>query len=229
MNRFMVLAANALEAIVELNIYGRNVKVTDRLHEYVESKAEKFEQLGDHVSDIEVKFTKDGRTGPNTIRVEITVTGRGPVLRAESVGSDKYSVFDDTYGKLLERLRRARDRRKDQRHGGRAPVSVSEATGSMPIVGDQTSVTEIHYDDVPLEEAAFDNQYALTDEVQSPIEIRRKTFPAVKLTAEEAVDHMELVGHDFFIYIDAETGAPSAVYRRKGWTYGVISLGEETA
>ena len=114
-------------------------------------------------------------------------------------------------------------------HGGRAPVSVSEATGSMPIVGDQTSVTEIHYDDVPLEEAAFDNEYALTDDVQSPIEIRRKTFPASKLTAEEAVDHMELVGHDFFIYIDAETGAPSAVYRRKGWTYGVISLGDDVA
>lgn len=212
---------------MELKVYGRNVKVTERLQEYVESKAVKFEQLGDNVSDIEVKFTKDGHTGLNTIRVEITVAGRGPVLRAEASGSDKFAVFDDTYGKLLERLRRARDRRKGQRHGGRTPLSASEATGALPVVTNQTAVTEIHYEDVPVEEAAFDSDYALTDEVQSPVEIRRKSFPAAKLTAEEAVDHMELVGHDFYLYVDAETGAPSAVYRRKGWTYGAISLTDE--
>lgn len=212
---------------MELKVYGRNVKVTERLEGYVAGKAEKFEQLGDHVSDIEIKFTKDGHTGPNTIRVEITVVGRGPVLRAESVGSDKYAVFDDTYGKLLERLRRARDRRKVQRHGGRSPISVSEATGALPVVTDQTAVTEVHDIDVPVEEAAFDNEFALTDEVQSPIEIRRKSFPAEKLSPEEAVDRMELVGHDFYLFVDAETDTPSAVYRRKGWTYGVISLTNE--
>ncbi|MBM7050846.1 MULTISPECIES: ribosome hibernation-promoting factor, HPF/YfiA family [unclassified Rothia (in: high G+C Gram-positive bacteria)] len=212
---------------MELKVYGRNVKVTERLQEHVESKAKKFEQLGDHVTDIEVKFSKDGHIGPNTIRVEITVVGRGPILRAEASGSDKFAVFDDTYGKLLERLRRARDRRKAQKHGGRSPLSVSEATGSLPIVTDQTAVTEIHAEDIPVEEAAFDNEYALTDDVQSPLEIRRKSFPAEKLTAEEAVDRMELVGHDFYLFVDADTNTPSAVYRRKGWSYGVISLSDQ--
>ncbi|MDO4252686.1 MAG: ribosome-associated translation inhibitor RaiA [Rothia sp. (in: high G+C Gram-positive bacteria)] len=208
---------------MEINVIGRNVKVTDRLREYVEEKVTKFEQLG-RVDDIEVKFSKDGHSGPNTMRVEITVSGRGPVLRAESVGEDKFAVFDETYGKLLERLRRARDRRKTSKAGDKRPQSVAEATGSLPIIDDQVAVTEIHVDDVPVEEAAFSNEYSLDDELTSPIEIRRKSFPASELTAEEAVDHMELVGHDFFLYVDKETGSPSAVYRRKGWSYGVITL-----
>lgn len=214
---------------METKVYGRNVKVTDRLDEYVESKVAKFEQLGDQVSDVEVKFSKDGHSGPNTIRVEITVSGRGPVLRAESSGSDKFAVFDDTYGKLLERLRRARDRRKTHRAGGKNPVSVAEATGSLPVIPDgAVSISEVYVNDDPIEEAAFDDEYSLEDSAgASPIEIRRKSFAPAVLTVDEAVDHMELVGHDFFVYIDKETNAPAAVYRRKGWSYGCITLDGE--
>ena len=79
---------------MEVNIYGRNIKISDRLREYVEEKVEKFEQLGDNVSDIDVKVTKDGHLGGESIRVEITVVGRGPVLRAEAQGHDKFAVFD---------------------------------------------------------------------------------------------------------------------------------------
>lgn len=209
---------------METKVYGRNVKVTERLNEYVESRLQKFEQLGDQISEVEVKFSKDGHSGPNTIRVEITVVGRGPVLRAEASGADKFAVFDDTYGKLLERLRRARDRRKTDRAGGKHPVSLAEATGSLPIIPEgAVSVTEI-YEDVPVEEAAFSDEYSLEDEVFSPIEIRRKSFAPSVLSVEEAVDQMELVGHDFFVFIDKETQAPAAVYRRKGWSYGCITL-----
>lgn len=211
---------------METKVHGRNVKVTDRLNEYVESKVLKFEQLGDQVSEVEVKFSKDGHSGPNTIRVEITVVGRGPILRAEASGSDKFAVFDDTYGKLLERLRRARDRRKTHRTGGKHPVSVAEATGALPVIPDgATSISEIHINDIPVEEAAFDTEYSLEDSAgESPIEIRRKSFAPSVLTVDEAVDHMELVGHDFYVFIDQETNAPAAVYRRKGWSYGCITL-----
>ena len=61
----------------------------------------------------------------------------------------------------------------------------------------------------------------------SPVVIRNKVFPASKMTPEDAVDHMELVGHDFFLFMDSATGRPSVVYRRKGWNYGVIGLEEE--
>ena len=211
---------------MDINVLGRNVKITERLETYVDEKVTKFEQL-ERVDSVEVKFSKDGHSGPNTIRVEITVVGSGPVLRAEAQGEDKFAVFDDTYGKLLERLRRARDRRKISKGGQKHPVSLSEATGSLPIVGEDVATTEIHVDDRTVEEAAFDSEFSLTDEVTSPIEIRRKRFPATELSAEEAVDQMELVGHDFFLFVDKETKAPSVAYRRKGWSYGVITLDHE--
>lgn len=207
---------------MEINVVGRNITVSDRLHDYVEEKVAKFTQLGEQVSDIEVKFSKEGHSGPHDIRVEITVVGKGPVLRAESAGADKFAAFDEAYGKLLERLRRARDRRKTPKHGNKRPLSVAEATGA---VADETAGAPIStLEDRTVEEAAFDSEYSLENEVSSPIEIRRKNFKPAKLTAEEAVDHMEMVGHDFFVYVDKETLAPSAVYRRKGWSYGVIVL-----
>jgi len=61
----------------------------------------------------------------------------------------------------------------------------------------------------------------------SPVVIRTKVFPATRMSTEDAVDHMELVGHDFFLFIEAGSGRPSVVYRRKGWAYGVIGLDED--
>ena len=68
----------------------------------------------------------------------------------------------------------------------------------------------------------------VTEPEWSPVVIRQKVFPSTRMTQEDAVDHMELVGHDFFLFIDATTDRPSVVYRRNGWNYGVIGL-EESA
>lgn len=206
---------------MEISVVGRDITISDRLREHVEEKVTKFEQLGKQDSEVHVKFTKEGHTGHQTIRVEITVSGSGLLLRAESSGTDKFAVFDETYGKLLERLRRARDRRKTPKHGAKRPLSVAEATGVAPVIASDAIPAG---EDQTVEEAAFDEGTPLDAEVYSPIEVRRKKFKAVKLTPEEAIDQMELVGHDFFIFIDQETGSPSAVYRRKGWSYGVITL-----
>ncbi len=59
---------------------------------------------------------------------------------------------------------------------------------------------------------------------KSPVMIRSKEFEAETMTKDDAVTRMELLGHDFFLFIDSENGRPAVVYKRKGWTYGVISL-----
>ena len=213
---------------MELNIQGRNVTVPERFKEYVEQKSERFQQLGDKVQSIEVKVTKDnGASGHQGMRVEITVVGRGPVVRAEARGDDKFAAFDEAYSKLVEQLRRARDRRKIHRAGHQKPVAVHEATGSLPVLptGSFTGY-ESPQALSAAEDAAFDTQYPLSDD-PTPVEIRRKRFPARQITVDEAVDQMELVGHDFFLFVDKETQEPSAVYRRKGWEYGVISLSQD--
>ena len=70
---------------------------------------------------------------------------------------------------------------------------------------------------------------AESDEDYSPVVIRQKQFDAEWMTVEDAVDRMELVGHDFFLFIDARSDHPSVVYRRKGWDYGVIALGTQAS
>ena len=67
------------------------------------------------------------------------------------------------------------------------------------------------------------------EEPYSPVVIRKKVFEATPMTVDDALNLMELVGHDFYLSIDSETRRPSVVYRRKGWDYGVIGLDENAA
>lgn len=215
---------------MEFNISGRNLAVSDRFREYAEEKVSKIEQLGDKVQRLDAKVTKEAkaRNAESSMTVELTVLGRGPVVRAEASAADKFAAFDLAYGKLLERLRRARDRRKVH-HGRHVPKGVHEATA--PLEPASTSVP-LHEETsaraaqsaAPVEERTgyeIDNDVPAGD---SPVLIRRKVFPSRPMTLDDAVDNMELVGHDFYLFIDTATGTPSVVYRRRGWTYGVISL-----
>ena len=125
-------------------------------------------------------LSKDGHLGGESIRVEITVVGTGPVLRSKPRVTIKFAVFDETYGKLLERLRRARDRRSCTSAVASTPYPW-DATGSIPVVTE--AITEILLPDIPVEEAAFDNsEVTLADEAASPIEIRHKSFKGERLT-----------------------------------------------
>ncbi|KHL00658.1 ribosome hibernation-promoting factor, HPF/YfiA family [Sinomonas humi] len=215
---------------MEFKISGRNLTVSDRFREYATEKLEKIENLADKVQRVDAKCSKQtsARSGGDQLTVELTVTGRGPVIRAEATAPDKFAAFDLAYGKLLERLRRVKDRRKVH-HGKHTPVAVKTATASLPVVSGSIPI----YAGEPLQtqdhqsESDGQSPYEVENDIpagNSPVLIRRKVFPAATLTLDDAVDNMELVGHDFYLFIDAETNTPSVVYRRRGWTYGVISL-----
>jgi ribosomal subunit interface protein len=230
-----------MEGTMEFNINGRNLAVSDRFREYAEEKVSKIEQLGDKVQRLDAKITKavNARQADSSMTVELTVMGRGPVVRAEASAADKFAAFDLAYGKLMERLRRARDRRKVH-HGRHNPKGVHEATAALEPAS--TSVP-LHVEAegarsgaTPSASASETTGYEIENDVpagDSPVLIRRKVFPVQPMTLDDAVDNMELVGHDFYVFIDSATNAPSVVYRRRGWTYGVITLDadctEETA
>lgn len=213
---------------MELTIQGRNVTISDRFREYVETKVTRFEELGDKVQRIEIKVLKENpQPGHDGMRVEATVISRGPVVRAEARGDDKQAAFDSAYAKLIEQLRRARDRRKIHR-GNHRPTAVHEATAALPVLPISDRPYASPEELSAAESEAFDTEYALSEDVP-PVEIRRKSFPAERMSADQAIDRMELVGHDFFLYIDSATDEPSVAYRRKGWEYGVISLSASVA
>ncbi|KRC60423.1 RNA polymerase subunit sigma-54 [Agromyces sp. Root81] len=217
---------------MELNIVGRNLGITDRFRAYVAEKSEKVSHLAERAISLDVKLSrhneKNGNPGPD--RVELTLVGKGPVVRAEADGSDKYAAFDVALGRLLERIRRAKDRRKVHRGGSRRPTSLREATDvGFSDVGVHAAASEVlaqvRTGSIPVVDE--NEPHVDEDEVYTPVVIRRKMFTAAPMTVDDALYFMELVGHDFYLFVDAESGRPSVVYRRKGWDYGLIGLDEQ--
>lgn len=214
---------------MEISVTGRNLGVTDRFREYATEKVEKIDHLAEKAIAFEVKVSRhhETRGSAGNDRVELTLIGPGPLVRAESEGSDKYVAFDLAMAKLRERIRQSKDRKKVHR-GQHRPVSLREASADGFSVVDITPASpdileKVSTGSIPVQ--AADGEEAEAE--YTPVVIRRKVFPTSHMTVEEAVDHMELVGHDFFLFIDAETDRPSVVYRRKGWDYGVIGLEDE--
>ena len=210
---------------MDITITGRGVGIPDRFEDYATEKADKIAQLAPKALALEIKLIRHHETNGSSgdDRVELTLIGPGPIVRAEASAGDKYAAFDMALDKMLERIRQAKDRKKVHR-GQHRPVSLQEATSNgrvMDVVPASADVIEaVSTGSIPT---------AVEEEKDwSPVVIRQKVFPAVRMTQEDAVDHMELVGHDFFLFIDAVTDRPSVVYRRANWNYGVIGLEEST-
>ncbi|HEY4226689.1 MAG TPA: ribosome-associated translation inhibitor RaiA [Pseudolysinimonas sp.] len=209
---------------MDITITGRGVGIPERFEDYAIEKAERVEHLAEKSLALEIKVCRHHETNGSTgdDRVELTLIGPGPIVRAESGGPDKYAAFDMALDKLVERIRQAKDRKKVHR-GQHRPTSLREAT-SGGFAG--TDLTPASPDVIERVVTGSIPVVAEAEKDWSPVVIRDKVFPAEWMTKEEAVDRMELVGHDFFLFIDAVSDRPSVVYRRTGWDYGVIGLEE---
>ncbi|MFJ3382334.1 ribosome hibernation-promoting factor, HPF/YfiA family [Curtobacterium sp. NPDC090217] len=213
---------------MDVTITGRNVGITDRFRTYVEQKSDKIDVLADRALAFEVRISRHheksgGSQGED--RVELTLIGPGPLVRAESAASDKYAAFDLAFARIMERLRRARDRRKVHR-GRHRPTSVAEASGTAFDGMGVTPADGKLIDDVATGAITVvdEDHHEEEDDVYCPVVIREKVFQAAPMSVDDALYYMELVGHDFYLFVDAESGRPSVVYRRKGWDYGVIGI-----
>lgn len=199
---------------MEIVITGRHTEVSERFRRTAEDKLAKVSQFAPRASrvDLELSHEPNPRQAQASKKVEITVRDRGPVIRAEAVADEPYSALDLAMDKLIERLRRSRDRRKIH-HGRQTPPSVrtnGPAIAVPPVAAAEDGAAGVEFDG--------------PEEDGSPVVIRTKDHIAVPMTLDQALYEMELVGHDFFLFVDSETMRPSVVYRRKGWNYGVIRL-----
>ncbi|PZG15779.1 ribosomal subunit interface protein [Micromonospora craterilacus] len=204
---------------MDIVVKGRNVEVPDHYRVHVAEKLAKIERY-DHKLirvDVELFHERNPRQADHCQRIEITCVSRGPVIRAEACTNDFYSALDAAIAKLDARLRRAADRRRVHR-GRHAPLSVAAATAGLPVTdlpaladaGTATAVAER-----PEEEYGDDQPWHIA---------REKVHPAEPMTVDDALFQMELVGHDFYLFQDKESGRPSVVYRRHAYDYGIISL-----
>lgn len=211
---------------MDIIVTGRNTDITPNFRELVESKLEKVAVFYPRAQRVDVVLTRarNPRQADTAERIELTVFGKGPVIRAEADAADRYSAIDLAAGKLFERLRRLRDRSKDHRR--KAPEIMDEpdqaaAAPAFEVVEDLADAETWKLrsaDDLALGEA---REEQLGD---SPVIVRQKLHEAHPMTVDEALYQMELVGHPFFLFVDKETRQPCVVYHRHGWTYGVLRL-----
>ncbi len=226
---------------MDVVVRGRHCEVSERFQRHVR---EKLARLDKHDAkafrvDVEIGHEANPRLSDSSERIELTLRSRGPVVRAEAAASDKYAALDMAVGKLEERLRRAADRRHGHGHGhghGQGHAD-SLRTGSVGTADPLPSTTPSDSSAEPADTASPAPENDSPGEplgdadvilAAGPLVVREKTHDATPITLEDALHHMELVGHDFYLFCDAANGAPSVVYRRRGYTYGVLRLQPQT-
>lgn len=205
---------------MEITVTGRRTEVPDRFRRHIEDKLSKVAQLDSRVSrcDVVVSHEPNPRQSKAAERVEITCRARRTVFRSEATADEPYAALDLAMGRLLERMRRKNDKRRVHR-GRQRPLSVAEATAGLPT--DDMIAASNGADEVRPDAAKVGG-----DE-DCPVELREKTHQTHPMPVDEALSQMELVGHDFYLYHDSETDKAAVVYRRRGWSYGVIHLDVE--
>jgi ribosomal subunit interface protein len=224
---------------VDIVVKGRKTEVTDRFRKHVQEKLARVERYDGKVMNLDVEVSKEPnpRQSERCDRVEITMYTRGPVIRAEACAADPYAALDLATAKLEAILRRAADRRRVH-HGRRSPISVSVATSTLAELEAEELAANLPGGPASDPGDASADGYApqakhrvgpLEVEGDGPMVVRVKTHSAPPMDLGQALYEMELVGHDFFLFVDVDTKLPSVVYRRRGYDYGVIHLEESSA
>jgi len=219
---------------MDVIVKGRHTDVNDRFRRHVGNKVAKIEKLDPKVIrvDVEVSEEHNPRQADRRERVELTIHSRGPVIRAEAAADDRYVALDVAIGKLESRLRRMCDRRKGHSSShGRVRLAMALAPDgeqpTLPEEADPVVASPDDFDGAIYGREDDENIVSIPMEGDGPVILREKFHKAEPMTVDQAMLEMELVGHDFFLYRDKESGHSSVVYRRRGWDYGVIRLVEE--
>jgi ribosomal subunit interface protein len=217
-----VAGRSGSEFCVDIVVKGRKTEVPERFRKHVAEKLEKIQKLDGKVISLDVEVSKEPnpRQADRCDRVEITLLTRGPVVRAEAAAADPYAALDLAVSKLEARLRKAADKRRVHRGGSRTPTSVAEATAGL--LGGELNGSRT--DGEPRGEVPTTRIASMEVQGEGPLVVREKTHAAAPIALDQALYEMELVGHDFYLFIDSDTGQPSVVYRRHGYDYGVIHL-----
>ncbi|GAA1791167.1 ribosome-associated translation inhibitor RaiA [Nocardioides hankookensis] len=201
---------------MEVVVTGRHCELSDRFRSHVEEKLSRLEKHDHRIIrvNVEVENERNPRQADRAVRLQLTALSKGPVIRAEACAADKMAALDLALDKMAAQMRRASDRRRVH-HGRHAPVSVGQA------LANGASETDTVVDEV----VTTDRQVGpITVTGDGPLVVREKTHPADPMTLDQALYEMELVGHDFYLFVDKESERPAVVYRRRGYDYGVISL-----
>jgi len=178
---------------MELTIKGKNVEITDRLSDYVEKKIGKLDRYLPSISEAWVELTSEGTRAAEDRQVcQVTVRANGTILRAEVRSDDMFTSIDAVLDKMYRQIARYKGKRQNRWRGAA----------------------------IPIEPLPFDDEDDYDEEMSTIV--RTKRFRMIPMGADEAIEQMELLGHDFFVFYNADDGQVNVIYRRKDGDYGLL-------
>ncbi|WP_288833321.1 ribosome hibernation-promoting factor, HPF/YfiA family [uncultured Corynebacterium sp.] len=206
----------------QVTITGRNVEVPEHFQDRVNAKLAKIEKLDPTLTffHVELQHEPNPRREAQAQRIQITATGKGHLARAEAKEDSFYAALESAVGKLERSLRKVKVRREISRSGHRAPKSTGEIAAELEAEAREARAGSAQEDNA-------DPYAGLVEDFQPGQVVRRKEHPATPMSVDDALSEMELVGHDFYLFVDEATSRPSVVYRRHAFDYGLIALAED--
>ena len=181
---------------VQVDIFAKNVEISERINEYVTDKANKLDRFLPDIDEVRVDLSvlKSARSAADRQVAQITIRGkRGYILRTEERTEDLYTSFDRALDKMQRQIERYKGKHEHGRGDGRSAAEAAE-----PIIDDETGEL-------------------------SPLVARKKKFVLYPMNEEEAIVQMRNLGHDnFFIFYNAEPSKINVLYRRRNGSYGLI-------
>jgi putative sigma-54 modulation protein len=178
---------------MDVTIRGRNIEVTPRLEEYIERKVGRLDRYLPTITEARVELTAERtKSAQDRQVVQLTVRSKGTILRAEERDHDVFAAVDTVMDKMYRQIARYKGKRQERFRPG------AEEVGGEALP-------------VDVEELVTSGQV-----------VRTKRFQMVPMNTEEAIEQMELLGHDFYVFFNAGEGRINVLYRRKDGNYGVI-------
>lgn len=186
---------------MQLTVHGRHLEVTDWIRQYIDKKVSRLERYLPQMQEMRAELTQsETRAAADRYTAQITVWANGQILRAEESTSDIFASIDATIDKMAKQLQRFKGRRYESRRRASAAASMEAELNAL---------TPAPEDEEP--EDGFDGAI-----------IRRKQFALEPMNEEEALEQMELLGHDFFVFFNPDVNAVNVIYRRRDGNYGLL-------
>lgn len=182
---------------LEVEIYARNMDVTERIQDYVNKKVGKLDRYLPEIDEARVDLTylKSARSSTDRQVAQITVRGKGFILRSEERADDIYAALDESLEKIQRRMERYKGKRNRGRGDGKSAAEVA-----LPVASEEEETPEL-----------------------GPAIVRRKSFQVQPMNELEAIEQMHLLGHEnFFIFFNVSTGSINILYHRRDGNYGLI-------
>lgn len=187
---------------MEIQVRGNGVTINDDLRKFIDRRASRLDHLVGRVSDAKIELRGlHNRVGPDTTTAQITIRSGREVLRAEERATDQVQAVDQAFDKLERQIRRVHDKRSRRRAPGQETIRLAPA--------EPESAADV-------EDLDLDEDGRVGDLV------RTKRFGLKPMDVSEAIEQMELLGHDFFLFHYSDEDIPSVVYRRRDGAYGLL-------